>query len=83
MRTVWHNMYITDKSGGKFFNTTASPGSTMSEIKNLKQHLRQAKKDPSYYSFIDVESAVIILDGVPYSEPTADDVDQLLKELGV
>lgn len=83
MANDWHNIHITDKSGKIFFNTNASPRSTMSEIRNLKRHIDTAKQQPTHYSFLDVSTAQIILDGVPYSEPTADDVDQLLKELGV
>lgn len=80
----WHQICITDKTGQKHFNCDASPMSTMSEIHNLKRHLEQAKKNPDAYWFIDVDTAVILLDGVPYTQTTGDmDADALLKELGL
>lgn len=60
--------------------------STMSEIRNLQQHLKQAKNNPSQYYFLDIDSAVILLDGVVYHQPTLQDIlddDQLFKELGL
>ena len=80
----WHELCITDKTGHHFFKCTASPMSTMSEIRNLKQHLRLANHYPVRYTFLDIDSAVILLDGVPYTETTSDlDADALLKELGL
>lgn len=80
----WHTLYITDKTGKKFFNTTASPMSTMSEIRNLKRHIEQAKARPNLYAnLFDVATAVIMLDDVPYSEPEDMSDDDLLKELGL
>lgn len=81
----WHNLCITDKSGKVMFNTTASPMSTMSEIRNLKQHIVQAKANPKAYKFLDVATAVIMLDGEVYSDPAESefDADALLAELGL
>lgn len=85
----WHNIYITDKTGAKFFNTTASPMSTMSEIRNLKRHVEQAKAYPHMYydAGIDVPSMVLMLDGTPweaqYEGPLDMDADALLAELGL
>lgn len=76
----WHNIYITDKTGKKYFNTTASPLSAMSEIRNLENHLKQAEKYPDKYKFLDIETAVIMLDGEPYYKITDSDID-LLDEL--
>jgi hypothetical protein len=83
MQNDWHNVYITDKSGKKFFNASTSPMATFSEIKNLKRHLEQAKTMPQHYKFLDVATAVIMLDGTVYSEPSASDidVDAMLDEL--
>lgn len=78
----WHHIHITDKSGGKYFSTVASPMATHSEIKNLKRHIEQAKRNPELYHFMDADSAVIMLDGSVYSEPEIDS-DALLKELGL
>lgn len=84
MDNQWHNVYITDKSGAKFFNCTASPMSTWSEIKNLKRHIEQAKARPHMYKGMDVATMVLMLDGEPYSEPVSDlDADALLAELGM
>lgn len=83
----WHTLYITDSTGQQFFRCTASSMSTMSEIKNLKRHIEQAKARPSLYAnLFDIDSAVIMLDDVPYSEPKeldADTLDAMLKELGL
>lgn len=59
----WNNIYITDANGGKHFNTIASPMSTDSEIKNLRTHLINAKKYPKMYTFMDAETAFIVLNG--------------------
>lgn len=79
----WHNIYLTDKTGQKFFNTTASPMSTMSEIHNMTRHLDAIKAGNKAYSNvkIDKESAVLMLDGTPYQ--SIDDIldDDLLNEL--
>lgn len=80
----WRELYITDKSGCKYFNTVASPMSAASEARNLTQHLKQAAKYPGQYKFLDIETAVVMFDGEPYgqvkNEVTNDD---LLKELGL
>lgn len=85
--TDWNNIYITDKSGKEMFKCTASPMSTMPEIRNLKRHIEQAKAHPEAYSFMDADSAVVVLNGVVYSEPQAtlsvDDLDNMLAELGM
>lgn len=77
----WHNVYITDKSGKKFFNVDASPMSTMSEIRNLTRHIEAIKAGKKGYEFIDKESIKLMLDGEPYQ--TMDDIldDDLLNEL--
>ena len=79
----WHNIHITDKSGREFFCCNASPMSTMSEIRNLKRHIENAKRSPDMYKFLDIATAVIMLDGLPYGEPCEIDADQLLAELGL
>ena len=62
----WHKIYITDKNGGKHFNTYASPIATWSEIRNLKRHIEQAKRYPDQYKFLDPKTAIIMLDGSPF-----------------
>jgi hypothetical protein len=79
----WHSLCITDKTGQEFFKCTASPMSTMSEIRNLKRHIKQAKASPKAYAFLDVATAVVMLDGAPYDQPSTLDADALLKELGL
>lgn len=81
MTSDWHEMHISDKTGGIFFKVNASPLATLSEIKNLKSHLKAAKQYRCHYSFLDVDSAHIVLDGARYSEPTAEDLDAILAEL--
>jgi len=83
MDNDWHNIYITDKSGRKMWNTTASPMSTQSEIKNLKRHLEMAAKHPAHYPSLDLATAVLMLDGETYGEALTISDDELLSELGV
>ena len=79
----WHTIYITDKTGKKFFNTNASPMSTMSGIRNLKRHLEAIKSgNPSYAKVsVDQATAVLMLDGQPYQSMEEILDDDLLKEL--
>lgn len=79
----WHKVHITDKTGAEFFVCSASPMSTQSEIKNLKRHIEQAKKNPAAYGFLDANTAVLMLDGTPYEAPQDFDADALLAELGL
>jgi hypothetical protein len=62
----WNNIYITDCNGGKHFKCIASPLSTMSEIKNLQTHLKNAKTHPKMYAFLDIDTAFIVLNDKPY-----------------
>jgi uncharacterized protein YqgV (UPF0045/DUF77 family) len=79
----WHNIYITDCTGKKFFNTNASPMSTMSEIRNLKRHLDAIKSGKLAYARvgIDKDTAVLMFDDTPYQ--SMDDIldDDLLNDL--
>ncbi len=83
MDNNWHNIYITDKSGRKMWNTTASPMSTMSEIKNMQRHLTAAAKHPEHYRNLDLATAVIMLDGTVYGEALTMTDEELLTALGV
>ena len=82
----WHNVYITDKTGKKFFNIDASPMATMSEIRNLTRHLDGIKaNNPAYTKVgIDSASAMLMLDGEPYQaiDDILDDDDLLAELLG-
>lgn len=80
MENNWHNVYITDKTGRKMWNTTASPMSTMSEVRNLSRHIEQARKYPEHYKFLDVATAVVMVDG---QAPVEMSDEELLAELGV
>ena len=77
----WHNIYITDKSGNKFFNTDASPMATASEIKNLTRHLDKIKASVKGYEFADSQTATMMLDDTPYKAMSEilDDDDLLLE----
>lgn len=81
----WHNIYITDKTGEKFFNTNASPMSTMSEIRNLKRHIEAIKCGNAAYANVGIDraTAVLMLDDEPYGCQGMEDVldDDLLAEL--
>lgn len=63
------------------WNTTASPMSTASEIRNMKRQLETARKFPEQFKFLDLASAVIMLDGAPYGEPMTMTDDELLNAL--
>ena len=79
----WHNVYITDKTGKKFFNTNASPMSTMSEIRNLTRHLEAVKAGSAAYAKVGIDQATakLMLDGEPWQ--SMEDIldDELLEEL--
>ena len=79
----WHTLHITDNTGIELFKVTASPMSTMSELKNLKKHLAAAKCTPKAYKFLNIATAKIMLDGAVYGETTDVDADALLAELGL
>jgi len=75
---TWGNVYITDKSGKKFFNTLASPMARNSEKKNLQRHLDAAAKHPAQYAWLDLATAHIVDEN--HIEVTMSD-DELLAEL--
>ena len=54
------------------------------EIHNMQRHLEQAKKHPKAFAFLDLATAVILVNGKPYS-PNVDAEDmsdeELLKQL--
>lgn len=71
----WNEIYVTDKNGGRHFKTSASPLSTMPEIRNLKRKIPHCK-------FLDQATVVIMLNDQPYVEPTETmDLQTVLKEL--
>lgn len=82
---TWHNIYITDFTGAKFFNTNASPMATASEIKNITRHLDAIKAGAASHQNVrvDRDSAVLMLDGIPYGTTSIDDIldEYLLSEL--
>lgn len=82
---TWHNIYITDASGAKFFNTNASPLATASEIKNITRHLEAIKEGAASHKNVKVDraTAVLMLDGVPYGTTSIDDIldDEFFAEL--
>ena len=50
----------------------------------MQRHLDQAAKYPNAYRFLDLATAIILVDGVPY-QSTDDDIsdNELLKALGL
>ena len=78
MDNNWHNVYITDKSGRKMWNNTASPMATMSEVRNLTRKIEQARKHPAAFPGLDVATAVVMVDG---QSPIEMSDDELLAEL--
>jgi hypothetical protein len=81
MTNDWHEIHVSDKTGGVFFKTVASPMATESEIKNLKSHIKAAKQYRAHYSFLDADSAHIVLDGERYDDASEMSLDDILAEL--
>lgn len=52
-------VYITDKSGKRFFVEITGEAWIDSSKRDLKRHLENAKKHPALYSFLDLETAKI------------------------
>jgi len=85
------NVYITDKTGKKRYNTTCGRMFAMSEVRNLRLKLEQAKKYPSHFHFLDVDSARVVIPenigdaGIPCIPVTGIETtmtnDELLSEL--
>ena len=57
-------VYITDKTGKRFFKTLCASEYTAPEVRNLTRKLDQARQHPKAYSFMDLESAKIELQTV-------------------
>lgn len=69
-------LYISDKTGKKFWNTVCSTEFKAPEIRNLERHLCQAKNHPVVYSFLDYDTARIYENGQPMMTD-----DELLADL--
>jgi hypothetical protein len=52
-------VFITDKNGCEMFKNYVNEAYIESAKRDLQNHLDAAKKDPSYYHFLDVETAEI------------------------
>ena len=52
-------VFITDKSGKQFWNTTCGTEYHQSEVRNLSRHLDSANRNPSAYKFLDLPTAEI------------------------
>lgn len=83
--TTWHNIYITDRTGAKFFNTNASAMGTDGEIRTLERHLEGIKSGGALYRNIDVDAgtAVLMLDGFEYGNTQSSALDDIFDELDV
>jgi len=76
-------LWITDKTGRKMFNTLCSTQYASSERRNLERHIAQARATPTRYSFMDVATAHIVqVDSEPVQDIAMTD-DELLTALGV
>ena len=75
------DVYILSKKG-KSFKTKCSAYHSNSEVRNMKWRLSDAQSKPTLYDFIDLDSAVIV---VETDLPPVDEMndEQLLAELGV
>ena len=87
------NIWITDKTGKKFFNTSVAAAWASGERNNLSRHLGYIRARNPDYTFVDAETARIVeeLDkgDVPAKETFLDSittemsVDDILEGLGV
>ncbi len=57
MKTV--KVFITDKSGKKFFVEITGENFINSSKRDLQRHLDNAKLNPTLYAFLDLETAKI------------------------
>ena len=60
MLTETIQVYITDKTGKKYFKTLCGTAYAQSEVRNMQRHLDQANAHPAAYKFLDVASATIV-----------------------
>lgn len=77
--TTWHTLYITDKTGRKFWNTQASSMALAGEIRTLKRHLTGIVQGSKAYQAVTVDrdSIMLMVDGVVWGD-AADTVDNTL-----
>lgn len=50
-------VYLTDKTGNKFFKTLCSAEYAAPEVRNLTRKIEEAKQHPNVYSFLDIDTA--------------------------
>jgi hypothetical protein len=72
-------LYITDKSGKKFWNTNVAAAFSSGERHNLERHLPSVKAGKRGYGFIDCVTAKIVEEQSADELPMTD--DELLAEL--
>lgn len=53
-------LYITDKTGKKFFKTSCGAGYSSGELHNLQIHLKYARLHPKHYAFLDIDTARVV-----------------------
>jgi hypothetical protein len=53
-------LYITDKTGKKFWNTSVSVEWSQGERNNLNRHLQAIKNGNRNYAFVDAATAAIV-----------------------
>lgn len=75
------NIYITDKRGLKFFTTNCPVEYKEHVIRDMKLHLKNAKKYPELYKFLHLKSAKIVDESSLGGEDMTD--DELIARLGV
>jgi hypothetical protein len=78
-------VYIIDKKGIPYWKTHCSVGHADPEIRNMQRRLEWAAKNPKAFAFLDLQTAVIMVNGEPYQPNTATEEmgdEELLKALG-
>jgi hypothetical protein len=57
-------VYLTDKNGGQMFKNYTSKLYIDSAIRELQNHINQAKKYPKIYHFCDIKSLEIKIENI-------------------
>ena len=67
------HIYITDKTGAKFWNTSVSAEFSLGERNNMRKRLDSIKSHAKGFEFIDADTAVIVTVG-EYADMPTDDI---------
>lgn len=72
------NIYLTDKTGKRFFKTSIASSWAQGELRTLNRHLMLAKKGVKGYAFIDAETARLVQEPDKWDNQTPELTDDEL-----